>query len=72
MIAPWVFWLSSPIRFAVWGLNRLVANVGLLVAWRRLKHAPNRVRRFMPWLVLVNVLSILALVGMWRLLTRRG
>ena len=65
MSALWLFWLKSPLHLAVWLGNRFCAGVGVLAAWRKVKHHPNRVRRFLPWIIAINCASFAILFGFW-------
>jgi len=67
----WAFLLGSPLKLAFWIGNRLVTWTGLLVLWRKIQHAPDRVRRFLLWGAILNAVSLLVLVGLLRLLTYR-
>ena len=71
--APWAMvtaMVASPVKLAVWLGNRVVAGTSLVVIWQRLKAAPNRLRRFLPWLLIINVVSIGLFVLTLRLLHR--
>ncbi len=57
MIAPWAF-LTSPLRLGLWFSNRFVTGTGAVVVWRRLRDNPNRTRRFLFWLVALNLCSV--------------
>ena len=65
MTGPWAFLLGSPLKLAFWLGNRLVTWTGLLVVWRTLKNRPDRTRRFVRWVLLLNVASLLGLVSLW-------
>ncbi len=45
--SPFFFLLGSPLKLAMWIGNRVLTWTGLMVLWRKLKHAPDRVRRFL-------------------------
>ena len=70
MAVPWLFFLNSPMKVGLWIGHRLATSTGLLLIWRRLKGTPNRMRKFLVWLVVVNAVSLLCLVGVlwcvWR------
>ena len=68
MTGPWLFFIGSPVKLTVWIGNRLATWTGLAVVWQKVKHAPNRSRRFFTWLVALNAVSLLALFGVWWLL----
>ena len=67
----WVMILSSPAKLAVWVSNRAAAWTGLAVVWRKLKGDPQRTRRFILWMIAINVVSLVVLVALFRLLTHR-
>ena len=60
---PLVFLLGSPFKLAMWVGNRILTWTGLMVLWRKLKHAPDRVRRFLVVGLALNAVSLLLLVG---------
>ena len=62
--------MGSRIRLAMWIGSRLALGTGLTVVWRRLKGAPNRVRRFLMWFLALNTLSVLAFFGLARFVLR--
>ena len=57
MIGPWTL-LTSPLRVGLWFSNRFVTGTGVMLVWRRLKDNPNRARRFLIWLLALNLCSI--------------
>ena len=61
---------GSRIRLAMWIGSRLALGTGLAVVWRRLKGAPNRVRRFFVWFLALNAVSVLAFFGLARFVLR--
>jgi hypothetical protein len=65
------FLIGSPLKLAIWAVNRLLTWTGLLVVWRRLKGVPDRPRRFLVWLVALNAASALLLMGLFRVLSAR-
>ncbi len=71
LTGPWAFFLGSPMKILLWVGNRLATWTGLLVLWQKLKHLPNRTRRFLLIGALLNVVSLLALVGVLWLAAHR-
>ena len=71
MTGPWVFLIGSPLKLGLWVGNRLATWTGSLVVWRKLKMAPDRTKRFLVWMVALNVVSLLVLVGIWQVLAIR-
>ena len=62
----WALWLASPSRLVVWLSSRAAAWTGVTVAWKKLKHAPNRARRFLVWMLVINTVAWLMFAGgMW-------
>ena len=49
---------GSPIAVVWWAGNRFIANVWMVVVWQRIRRAPDRLRRFVFWLVVVNAASL--------------
>ena len=49
---------GSPLAIAWWAGNRFIANVWMVVVWQRIRRAPDRLRRFVFWLVVVNAASL--------------
>ena len=68
MTGPWLFLIGSPLKLGLWVGNRIATWTGLLVVWQRLKRAPDRTKRFLLWGLVLNVVSLLVLVGIWRVL----
>ncbi len=67
----WAFLLGSPFKLAMWVGNRIATWTGLAVLWRKLKDVPNRRRRFLAWMVVINTLSVgLLIVFLWLVTTR--
>ena len=69
--SPFFFLLGSPLKLAMWIGNRVLTWTGLMVLWRKLKHAPDRVRRFLLVGLAINAVSLLLLVGLLRFWSRR-
>ena len=65
----WAFLVGSPIKMAMWIGNRLATWTGLAVLWHRLKDDPNRKRRFLGWMMVINTLSFGLLIGIVWLIT---
>ena len=70
----WALWLASPMRLMVWLSSRAAAWAGVIVAWKKLPHGPNRTRRIIFWTLIINAAAWLMFVGgLWCLsLWRRG
>lgn len=69
MLAGWLtFVAGSPMALCLWIGNRLAAWTGLAMLWRNLKHSPGRFTRFLMWGAVINVVSILCVVGLARML----
>lgn len=56
-------WLGSPAKLIVWLTSRAAAWTGVILAWRKLRHAPNRMRRFALWMLAINAAAWLAFAG---------
>lgn len=71
MPGPWAFLFDSPLTLALWLSNRIVTWTGLFVLWRKLRHTPNRIRRFFQWGILINM-AAWAMLGLllWKVCPR--
>lgn len=68
----WTLLVGSPVRLAIWIGNRVATWTGLFFLWRRLNGSPNRWRRFLVVGSLVNLASLVAVVGLlWALARSR-
>ncbi len=68
-------WLSaivmgSRVRLAMWLGSRVATGTGLALVWNRLKGAPNRLAQFVVWFLALNVVSVLAFLGIVRFVLR--
>jgi len=62
--------VASPVAMWWWASNRVVANISLLLVWRRIRRSPDRFRRYVVWMLIVNVVSLAAFFGLLPLLRR--
>lgn len=67
----WAFLFSSPLKLVMVVGNRLATWTGMAVVWLKLKGTPNRVKRFLVWGLLLNVLSLSLLAGVWWIVGKR-
>lgn len=58
MVWPHWLWIGTPLKFSLWLLNRLATWTGLLYVWRRRRSK----RLFWVWLILINAVSLGALL----------
>ncbi len=71
LTALWGFVFGSPLRVVVWLGNRLATWTSLVWVWRGLRHRADRPRRFVVWMVVLNVVSYGALFAWLWWLTHR-
>ncbi len=56
-------WISSPLKFSLWVVNRVATWTGVFYLWKRFRST----RHFWAWITLINVVSLcgLGLVFFW-------
>ncbi len=54
--------LGSPIKLLLWFGNRILTWTGLAVVWKKLDGTPNRTRRFIVLMCLINLVSVGVLI----------
>ena len=68
-LAPVASLVGSPVRLAVFAGSRVATMTGLAVVWTRLRNDPHRWRRFILWMMVVNIVSWTAIVIVLRHIT---
>ena len=59
----WVLWLGSPAKLTFWLSSRVAAWTGSFMAWKKLRYTPNRTRRLLVWMLVINAVAWLAWAG---------
>ncbi len=58
MTVPSWLWIGTPLKFSIWFANRVVTWTGAFYVWRRFR----RTHRIWFWLIVINAVSLVALV----------
>lgn len=63
MAAFWALWWASPVKLMIWLSSRAAAWMGVAAASKKLKHTPDRTRRFLFWMLVINAVAWLVWAG---------